>query len=99
MVTPIALESIGGHYFWVWAIICLSFVPLTYFFGVETSGRTLEQVDLMFFDEPRVLMGLNPNHRAVMRTTAADAEARFEAYASAHEKQINGSTSYMEESR
>lgn len=47
MVTPIGLSSIGGNYFWIWAVICASFVPLVYFFGVETSGRTLEQVDEM----------------------------------------------------
>ncbi|KAF2805826.1 MFS general substrate transporter [Mytilinidion resinicola] len=38
MVTPIGLQSIGGNYFWIWAIICAIFVPLIYFFGVETSG-------------------------------------------------------------
>lgn len=46
-VTPIGLNNIGGNYFWIWAIVCASFVPLTYFFGVETSGRTLEQIDQM----------------------------------------------------
>lgn len=45
MVTPIGLNHIGGNYFWIWAIVCASFVPLTYFFGVETSGRSLEQID------------------------------------------------------
>jgi sugar porter (SP) family MFS transporter len=47
MVTPIGLDNIGGNYFWIWAIVCASFVPLTYFFGVESSGRTLEQIDEM----------------------------------------------------
>jgi len=45
MVTPIGLNNIGGNYFWIWAIVCASFVPLTYFFGVESSGRSLEQID------------------------------------------------------
>lgn len=47
MVTPVGLNNIGGNYFWIWAIVCASFIPFTYFFGVETSGRTLEQIDLM----------------------------------------------------
>lgn len=47
MVTPIGLNNIGGNYFWIWAIVCASFIPLTYFFGVETSGRTLEQIDTL----------------------------------------------------
>lgn len=69
MITPIGIDNIGGNFFWIWAVICALFVPLVYFFGVETSGRTLEQVDQMFFDEPRILMGLNKNHRQVLRST------------------------------
>ena len=53
MVTPIGLNNIGGNFFWIWSIVCASFIPLTYFFGVETSGRTLEQVcnTYCFIDE------------------------------------------------
>lgn len=65
MVTPIGLNNIGGNFFWIWGIINALFIPLTWFFGVETSGRTLEQVDRMFYEEPRIMMGLNPNHRKV----------------------------------
>lgn len=35
MVTPIGLDSIGGNYFWIWAVICALFIPLIYF--VSTS--------------------------------------------------------------
>jgi len=86
MVTPIGLNSIGGNYFWIWAIVCASFVPLTYFFGVETSGRTLEQIDQMFYNEPRACMGLNKNHTTVIRSTAADEESRYKAFAKIAEK-------------
>lgn len=89
MVTPIGLTNIGGNYFWIWAIVCASFIPLTYFFGVETSGRTLEQVDKMFFDEPRLCMGLNPNHTRVIRNTKADEETRFQEYAVVAEKRAS----------
>lgn len=77
MVTPVGLDNIGGHYFWIWAIVCASFIPLTWFFGVETSGRTLEQVDEMFMTEPRICMGLNPNHTRVVHQSRADEEQRF----------------------
>ncbi|KAJ4344659.1 uncharacterized protein N0V89_012403 [Didymosphaeria variabile] len=87
MVTPIGLDSIKGNYFWVWAVICASFVPLTYFFGVETSGRTLEQIDAMFFDEPRLLMGLNPENRRVVRGSKTDEEQRYRNMAHANEKE------------
>jgi len=81
MVTPIGLNSIGGNYFWIWAIICASFVPLTYFFGVETSGRSLEQIDQMFFEHPRWLMGVEADCTKVVKQTAEDEEMRHKAYA------------------
>ena len=87
MVTPIGLNNIGGNFFWIWGIICFSFVPITWFFGVETSGRTLEQVDRMFFDEPRLCMGLNPNHRKVIKYSREDEENRYAAFADLNEKE------------
>lgn len=87
MVTPIGLNSIGGNYFWIWAIVCASFVPLAYFFGVETNGRSLEQIDQMFFEEPRILMGLNKNNTKVIKATKQDEENRYKAFAKLdHEK-------------
>ena len=86
MVTPIGLSNIGGNFFWIWGVICFSFIPLTYFFGIETSGRTLEQVDRMFYDEPRILMGLNPNHRKVIKHSREDEEMRYKAFADADRK-------------
>ena len=89
MVTPIGLNNIKGNFFWIWGIICFSFIPITYFFGVETSGRTLEQVDRMFFDEPRILMGLNKNHRKVIKYSREDEENRFRAFANLDEKRMS----------
>lgn len=87
MVTPIGLAAIKGHYFWVWAVVCALFVPLTYFFGVETSGRTLEQIDAMFYENPRICMGLNAENRRVVRGSKSDEEQRFKQFAHASEKQ------------
>lgn len=81
MVTPIGLDSIRGNYFWIWAIICILFIPLTYFFGVETAGRTLEDMDRMFMHEPRMLMGLSENHTRVIRMTAADEDRKYKGAA------------------
>lgn len=86
MVTPVGLDAVGGNYFWVWAAACLLFVPLTYVFGVETAGRSLEQVDMMFMRAPRVCMGLSEEHTEVIRATAADEERRFKELATHHEK-------------
>jgi MFS family permease len=86
MVTPIGLDNIGGHYFWIWAIVCASFVPLTYFFGVETSGRSLEQIDFMFHEKPRVCMGLNAANRRVVRGSRMDEEQRYKQFAHTGDK-------------
>lgn len=62
-------------------MVCASFAPLTYIFGVETSGRTLEEIDRMFFEAPRVCMGLNKEHSKVVRATREDEEIRFKGFA------------------
>ncbi|RMZ04780.1 hypothetical protein D0862_05212 [Hortaea werneckii] len=77
LVTPIGLDKIGTNYYWIWAGVNALFVPLVFFFGVETAGRSLEMVDQDFIEEPRVLMGLNPRHRKVLRATKEDEEQRF----------------------
>ena len=89
MVTPIGLNNIDGNFFWIWGIICFSFVPITYFFGVETSGRTLEQVDRIFYDEPRILMGLNKSCRTVLKFSREDEEARFKAFADMDQRKMS----------
>ena len=89
MVTPIGLNNIQGNFFWIWGIICFLFVPITWFFFVETSGRTLEQVDRMFFDEPRLCMGLNPNHRRVIKYSKEDEAKRFAAFADLSERKMS----------
>jgi hypothetical protein len=40
MVTPIGLNNIGGNFFWIWGIICFLFIPITWFFGVESKSKT-----------------------------------------------------------
>ncbi|KAF7188248.1 Sugar transporter STL1 [Pseudocercospora fuligena] len=89
MVTPIGLSNIGGNYFWIWAIVCASFVPLTYFFGVETSGRSLEQIDEVFYNRPRALMGLDKEATRIIRATAADEENRYREFAVSAEKRMS----------
>ncbi|KAJ4423149.1 hypothetical protein N0V82_002143 [Gnomoniopsis sp. IMI 355080] len=54
MVTPVAIETIGGKFYIVFACIGAC-IPLTvYFFFPETMGRNLEEIDLMFKDSPSI---------------------------------------------
>jgi hypothetical protein len=46
--------------FWIiWAVICFSFIPTTYFFYPETANRTLEDIDRFFETGPGVLVHRN----------------------------------------
>lgn len=92
MITPIGIDNIGGNFFWIWAVICALFVPLVYVFGVETSGRTLEEVDQMFLDDRCIFMGLNPKHRTVIKKTAQDEENRRRDFAHHRLDRAAGST-------
>lgn len=45
MVVQVTLPGIQnlGYKFWIiWAVICFTFIPITYFFYPETANRTLE---------------------------------------------------------
>jgi hypothetical protein len=82
--TPIGLDLIQDNYVWVWTVICASFVSLTYLSEVETSGRTLEQIDAVFYEEPKLCMGLDPENRRVVRGSKVDEEQRYRQFAHAH---------------
>jgi len=48
MVTPVMLSNIGWGTYLVFAIINACFIPIIYFFYVETRRRSLEEIDLIF---------------------------------------------------
>jgi len=48
-VTPVGIKNLGWRFWIIWAVICFSFIPVTYFFYPETANRTLEDID-RFFD-------------------------------------------------
>lgn len=48
MIAPAGFSNIHYWLYMVFAIINLSFVPITYFSLPETAGRSLEDMDLIF---------------------------------------------------
>lgn len=48
MIAPVGFKNIHYWLYMVFAIINMSFVPITYFFVAETSGRSLEDMDVIF---------------------------------------------------
>lgn len=47
-VTPIAVTSIGWKYYIVFTCVCLVSIPIVYFYFPETSGKSLEEIDMIF---------------------------------------------------
>ncbi|CAM9024371.1 unnamed protein product [Wickerhamomyces anomalus] len=48
MITPVAFENIGAYTYTIFAAINLCLVPAVFFLYPETSGRTLEEMDVIF---------------------------------------------------
>ncbi|GAA6026203.1 hypothetical protein JCM10207_005544, partial [Rhodosporidiobolus poonsookiae] len=57
MITPVAIDTIGWKTYLVWTATNTAFVPILYFFFVETTGQTLEDLDLLFRQEQAWLIG------------------------------------------
>ena len=68
MVTPVGFTTIGYKYYIVYACINAAIAPLIYFFFPETSGRSLEDINLIFehskniFDPVKVAKRLPREH-------------------------------------
>ncbi|KAF2810998.1 uncharacterized protein BDZ99DRAFT_475856 [Mytilinidion resinicola] len=50
--TPIGIHHLGWYLYLIYAVLNLLFVPFVYYFIVETAGRSLEQIDHWFKNNP-----------------------------------------------
>jgi hypothetical protein len=48
MTIPLSFASIGWKTYIIYAVLNASFIPIIYFFLVETKGRSLEELDVIF---------------------------------------------------
>lgn len=51
VITPIATDNIGYRYYIIYAVLNVAFAIIWIFFFVETSGKSLEEIDQMFARE------------------------------------------------
>lgn len=58
-ITPPGIANLGYKFWIMWAVICFSFVPITYLFYPETANRSLEDIDRFFADHPGVFVFQN----------------------------------------
>ncbi|EFQ35755.1 hypothetical protein CGRA01v4_01579 [Colletotrichum graminicola] len=55
-VNPVALQSIGWKYYFVYVVFLVAFLVISYLFYPETRGHTLEQIALIFDGEEAELL-------------------------------------------
>ncbi|KAM0695440.1 hypothetical protein Q7P36_005799 [Cladosporium allicinum] len=53
------IENLGYKFWIVWAVICFSFIPVTYLFYPETANRSLEDIDRFFETNPPLIICRN----------------------------------------
>jgi len=58
-VTPSGIANLGWRFWIIWAVICASFVPITFFFYPETANRSLEDIDRFFETKPGIFIHRN----------------------------------------
>lgn len=81
------IQNLGYKFWIIWAVICFSFIPITYFLYPETANRTLEDIDRFFETQPGILIHRNKLAIQLHRPAefieadariAANEEAKFE---------------------
>ena len=55
-ITPIGIQSLQWKFYIIWTVFNASFVPIVYLFYPETADRTLEDIDRVFRDNPKVFV-------------------------------------------
>lgn len=58
-VTPSGVANLGWKFWIIWAVLCASFIPITYFFYPETANRSLEDIDRFFETKPGIFVHRN----------------------------------------
>ncbi|KAH8901524.1 MFS transporter [Thozetella sp. PMI_491] len=58
-ITPPGIQNLGYRFWIIWAVICASFVPVTYLFYPETANRSLEDIDRFFADNQSIFVFRN----------------------------------------
>ncbi|KAH8887133.1 general substrate transporter [Thozetella sp. PMI_491] len=48
LITPIGIDNLGWRFYLIFGFLNIAFVPLVYFFYVETAKLSLEQIDRVF---------------------------------------------------
>tara|TARA_R110002060_G_scaffold47312_1_gene58414 strand:+ start:1825 stop:2163 length:339 start_codon:yes stop_codon:yes gene_type:complete len=75
-VTPSGIANLAWRFWIIWAVICFSFIPITYFFYPETANRSLEDIDRFFETKPGIFIHRNKIATQLQRPAIYEEEDR-----------------------
>lgn len=75
-VTPSGIKNLQWRFWIIWAVICFSFIPITYFFYPETANRSLEDIDRFFETNPGIFIHRNKIATQLRRPSIYEDEDR-----------------------
>lgn len=55
-ITPPGIGSLGWKFYIIWTVFNFSFIPIVYFLYPETAGRSLEDMDRYYTENPKLLV-------------------------------------------
>jgi Sugar (and other) transporter len=55
-ITPPGIQSLGWQFYIIWTVFNGAFVPIVYLFYPETADRSLEDIDRMYRENPKLLV-------------------------------------------
>lgn len=76
MVTPLGLKNLNYKFYIIWAVLCLSFVPIVYLLYPETARKSLEDIDLEFLEYPGILRVGDKRSVVIERGTSVDGDIK-----------------------
>jgi hypothetical protein len=71
-ITPVGIDTIGWKFYVIFAVLNLAWIPIVYFFYVETSGLSLEEIDRVF--EIKHAPGANTTYTEAAKQAREDIE-------------------------
>lgn len=54
LTTPLGFQTLSWKFYFVWMAVAASIIPGVYFFFPETTGLSMEEIDVMFRETPSV---------------------------------------------
>ena len=55
-ITPIGIQTLEWRLYIIWVVFNAAFVPIVYLFYPETADRTLEDIDRLFRENPKIIV-------------------------------------------